>query len=55
LLQEENGILYPENSGETVLCVFETDLVARAIEDGYINGIILISNTGASTQIISSK
>jgi hypothetical protein len=48
-------IANPEKIFETALCVYESALIARAIEDGVLNENTFIADTGASSHMVYSK
>jgi hypothetical protein len=55
MFQEEKEIANPEKTIETTLCVYESALVSRAIEDGVLNENTFIADTGASSHMEYSK
>jgi hypothetical protein len=50
----QNGMSSPAST-ETALCVYETALILRAKEDGFINDTTFIADTGASSHMVYSK
>jgi hypothetical protein len=40
---------------EQILCVYETDLIVKAIEAGYVSDQTFIADTGASSHMVYSK
>jgi hypothetical protein len=53
--KKKSEIANPEKTIETALCVCESALIARAIEDGVLNENTFIANTGASSHMVYSK
>jgi hypothetical protein len=40
---------------EQMLCVYETALIVKAVEDGYVSDQTIIADTGASSHMVYSK
>jgi hypothetical protein len=53
--KKKREIANPEKTIETALCVYESALIARAIEDGVLNENTFIADTGASNYMVYSK
>jgi hypothetical protein len=44
-----------KGEAEQMLCVYETALIVKAIEDGYVSDQTFIADTGASSHMVYSK
>jgi hypothetical protein len=53
--KRKREIANPEKTIETALCVYESALIARAIEDGVLNEIKFIADTGVSSHMVYSN